>query len=125
VWLFAILFLWQMPHVIGLSIYRCQEYASAGVRVLPLVRGSRVAQWHAIGWGGALLACSLLGAPLGLGGRVYEAAALVLGAAYFGSTLMAVLRPAESVELWGRRVFLISLLYLPLLLSVLLLDKAA
>jgi protoheme IX farnesyltransferase len=122
-WLFAMLFLWQMPHVIGLSVYRCQEYASAGVRVLPLVRGSRVAQWHAIGWAGVLLPCSLLGGPLGLGGVVYQLAALVLGGAYLGATLLALLRPDERAERWGRRVFLTSLLYLPLLLSALLLDK--
>jgi protoheme IX farnesyltransferase len=122
-WLFAILFLWQMPHVIGLSIYRCQDYASAGVQVLPLVRGSRVAQRHAIAWAALLLPISLGAGRLGLGGPVYTAFAALLGIAYLGSTLYAWFRPEERPETWGRRVFLISLLYLPLLLSVLLLDQ--
>jgi heme o synthase len=123
-WLFAILFLWQMPHVIGLSIYRCRDYASAGVQVLPLVRGSRVAQRHAIAWAALLLPISLGAGRLGLGGPVYTVFAALLGIAYLGSTLYAWFRPAEPPETWGRRVFLISLLYLPLLLSVLLLDQA-
>jgi heme o synthase len=122
-WLFAILFLWQMPHVIGLSIYRCQDYASAGVQVLPLVRGPRVAQRHAMAWAALLLPVSLAAGPLGLGGPIYTGVAALLGVAYLGSTLYAWFRPAERPETWGRRVFLISLLYLPLLLSVLLLDK--
>jgi heme o synthase len=122
-WLFAILFLWQMPHVIGLSVYRCQDYASAGVQVLPLVRGSRVAQHHAIAWAALLLPVSLGAERLGLGGPVYTGVAALLGIAYLGSTLYAWFRPAERPEAWGRRLFLISLLYLPLLLSVLLLDQ--
>jgi heme o synthase len=121
-WLFGILFLWQMPHVIGLSSYRAADYQSAGVCVLPLVRGPRVAQLHAIGWAAVLLAFSLAAGPLGVAGPLYLALAVGLGVAYLGSTLYAWVRPNESVEVWGRRVFLVSLLYLPLLLSGLLLD---
>jgi protoheme IX farnesyltransferase len=122
--LFAILFLWQMPHVIGLSMYRCQDYASAGVQVLPLVRGPRIAQRHAIAWAALLLPVSLGAGPLGLGGPIYMGFAALLGISYLGSTLYAWFRSAERPEAWGRRVFLVSLLYLPLLLSVLLLDQA-
>jgi len=122
--LFAILFVWQMPHVIGLSIYRRHEYERAGIRVLPLVHGPRAAQWHAIAWAALLLPLSLLPFALGLGGRAYLAAALLLGAAYLGSTLLAFVKRDDSVDRWGRRVFFCSLLYLPLLLSVLMLDKA-
>ena len=54
--LFGIVFVWQMPHVIGLSSFRQSEYAAASIRVLPLVRSERVTRWHAIGVGGAALA---------------------------------------------------------------------
>jgi protoheme IX farnesyltransferase len=121
--LFAIVFLWQMPHVIGLSVYRRHEYAKAGIRVLPLVRGPRVAQFHAIAWAALLLPVSLLAVPLHLGGLVYLVAAVLLGGAYLGATALALVRPQEDFDRWGRRVFFTSLLYLPLLLSVLLLDK--
>jgi protoheme IX farnesyltransferase len=121
--LFAIVFVWQMPHVIGLSIYRRQEYAAAGIRVLPLVHGPRVSQYHAIGWALLMVPVSLAPAWLGLGGAVYLVAALVASAVYLGSTLLALVRPEESVDRWGRRVFFVSLLYLPLLLCALLLDQ--
>jgi protoheme IX farnesyltransferase len=124
VWLFGIVFLWQMPHVIGLSVYRCHEYEDAGVRVLPLVRGMRVAQWHAIAWAGLLWPFSLLAGPLGVGGPVYMAVAAVLGGAYFAAAALALVRRDERAQRWGRRLFLVSLLYLPLLLAALLIDKA-
>jgi protoheme IX farnesyltransferase len=121
---FAIVFLWQMPHVIGLSVYRRHEYERAGIRVLPLTHGPRVAQLHAIAWAMLLLGTSvLLAIPLRIGGMYYLATALLLGGAYLGATLRALLQPNEAVDRWGRRVFFTSLLYLPLLLSVLLLDK--
>jgi protoheme IX farnesyltransferase len=121
--LFAIVFVWQMPHVIGLSIYRRSEYAAAGIRVLPLVHGTRVSQYHAIGWALLMLPVSLLPAWLGLGGTLYMVAALLASSVYLGSTLLALVRPDENVDRWGRRVFFVSLLYLPLLLCALLIDQ--
>jgi protoheme IX farnesyltransferase len=123
--LFAIVFVWQMPHVIGLSIYRRHEYEKAGIRVLPLVSGPRVAQRHAIAWAALLLPVSVLLWTLRFGGVVYLALALLLGGAYLAATLLALVRPNESVDRWGRRVFFTSLLYLPLLFLALMLDKAS
>jgi protoheme IX farnesyltransferase len=123
--LFLIVFVWQMPHVIGLSMYRRAEYEKAGIRVLPLVRGPRVAQLHAIAWAALMLPASLAPVAFGLGGPWFIALASLLGAAYLGSTLLALTRRSESVDRWGRRVFFVSLLYLPLLLLALLLDKGA
>jgi protoheme IX farnesyltransferase len=122
--LFLILFIWQMPHVIGLSVYRRSEYAKAGIRVLPLVHGPRAAQRHAIGWALLMIPASLLPTAYGLGGWLYAVLATVLGVAYFGATLLALLRPSESVDRWGRRVFFTSLLYLPLLLTALVLARS-
>lgn len=122
--LFGIVFVWQMPHVIGLSSYRQSEYAKASIRVLPLVRSARVTQLHAIGWAALLLPVSAALVPLGIAGPYYLAAAVALFALYFGANLRALLRPEEPIGRWGRRVFLVSLLYLPLLLLALMLDKA-
>ena len=82
--LFLIVFVWQMPHVIGLSMYRRAEYEKAGIRVLPLVRGPRVAQHHAIAWAALMLPASLAPVAFGLGGAWYIALASLLGAAYSG-----------------------------------------
>jgi protoheme IX farnesyltransferase len=123
--LFAIVFFWQMPHVIGLSVYRRHEYAAAGIRVLPLVRGPRVAQLQAIAWAATLLPVSAALVPIGLGGSFYLVAAVLLSAIYLGAAMIALVRPNESVDIWGRRLFFVSLLYLPLLLTCLLLNQSS
>jgi protoheme IX farnesyltransferase len=121
--LFAIVFVWQMPHVIGLSMYRRAEYDKAGIRVLPLVAGPRAAQRHAIGWALLMLPVSLSPLAFGLGGALYAVLATLMSGAYLGAALYAWRRPDESVDRWGRRLFFVSLLYLPSLLTALLLDK--
>lgn len=120
--LFGILFLWQMPHVIGLSCYRMEEYVRAGTRVLPAVRGFRVAKWHALGWALLLLPVSFMLVPLGLAGFAYGAAALALSLGYVAVTLRGF--ATEPGPSWGRRLFLVSLLYLPLLFTALMFDVA-
>lgn len=120
--LFGILFLWQMPHVIGLSCYRKADYERAGIKVLPLVRGDRVAKWHALLWAISLLPVSLALPSLGAGSTLYTIFAWLLGLAYVGLTLRGFQRDSGAV--WGRRLFLGSLLYLPLLFAALLLDSA-
>lgn len=113
--LFAIVFLWQLPHVLGLSTYRRHEYAAAGVRALPTVRGPAVARRHAIAWAALLVPVALWPVALGLGGRVYFGVALALGVAYLGAALLPLGPDGASADRWGRRLFLVSLLYLPLL----------
>lgn len=118
--LFGILFLWQMPHVIGLSCYRKEDYVRAGIKVLPAVRGDRVAKWHAFFWAVALLPVSLSLPALGAGGDAYLVAAALLGVTYVAMTLHGFVR--DDGPRWGRRLFLVSLFYLPLLFTALILD---
>jgi protoheme IX farnesyltransferase len=120
--LFAILFLWQLPHVLGLSTYRRHEYAAAGVHALPTVRGPAVARRHAIAWAALFVPVALWPFALGLAGRVYFAVALVLGLAYLGAALAPFAPDASGADRWGRRLFLVSLLHLPMLLVALLAD---
>jgi protoheme IX farnesyltransferase len=131
--LFAIVFVWQMPHVIGLSVYRRADYAAAGIRVLPLARGLRASQWHAIAWALLLVPVSVSPYLFGFGGYAYLSAALVLSGLYVlaavrGLTVMGAAQSESAAEPvadgWGRRLFLWSLLYLPLLFLVLLLDPS-
>lgn len=118
--LFGVLFLWQMPHVIGLSCFRKDEYARAGMKVLPVVRGDRVSKWHALLWAIALLPCSLALLPLGLAGPIYGVSAGLLGLGYIATVLVGF--RSEPAGRWGRRLFMVSLLYLPLLFTALILD---
>jgi protoheme IX farnesyltransferase len=114
--LFAIVWLWQLPHVLGLSVYRRHEYAEANVRALPLTQGLAATRRHAVAGAALLLLAGVWPFTLGMGGLVYLVAALVLGLAF----LAAALRPlGDDPDRWGRRLFLVSLLHLPLLLLAL------
>lgn len=121
--LFALSFLWQIPHVIGLGAYRRDEYVAAGIKVLPAVYAPRVVRTYAISAALLLTAISSLPALFGWAGTRYLLVALLLGAAYVG-TALRTLREDEAapLERWGRRLFLISLVYLPTLFVALLLD---
>jgi len=118
--LFGVLFLWQLPHFIAIAVKRKDEYARAGLRVLPSVRGERVSRWHAIGWAALLLPVSLALQPLGVAGWAYTVAAAVTGAFYLWTTLRP-LRAGEEAR-WAKKVFLTSLVYLPVVFTVLMID---
>ena len=118
--LFALLFLWQIPHVIGLGAFRREDYVAAGIRVLPAVLGPERTRIHAVAWCLLLVSVSLLPQWLGWTSWLYLSVAIGLGAWFTSATL----RPASATNLtqWGRRVFFTSLFYLPLLFLVLLID---
>ncbi len=81
--LFAILFLWQIPHFVAITLFRKTEYARAGLVVVPNVTGDLAAKHTIIRWIFALVAASLLVVPLGLAGTGYLIIATVLGAVFF------------------------------------------
>jgi protoheme IX farnesyltransferase len=118
--LFAILFLWQIPHVIGLGSFRRDEYMAAGIRVLPAVYSERAVKTHALVWALVLCGVTIMPNVLGSAGAVYLACAVFLGGMYVASTLRGF--RSAPLGLWGKRVFLTSLFYLPVLFLALLLD---
>jgi protoheme IX farnesyltransferase len=82
--LFAILFIWQLPHFLAIAIFRRDEYARAGHRVLPVVRGVAATK-RAIVWYSALLVLTtLLPFVHGMASPVYLVTALVSGGLFFG-----------------------------------------
>jgi len=119
--LFAILFLWQIPHFIAISLYRREEYAAAGFRTLPLEYGDRASLWHMLGTTIGLAVASALPAYFELGGALYRATAVILAAMALGGTLLGIRVAADVV--WARRYFLTTLVYLPLLLGALVVDR--
>ena len=119
--LFAILFLWQLPHTLAIArIYR-DDYARAGVRVLPVVDANgNTTERQIVTACLALLAVSLLPTLIGLTGGVYFAGALMLGVAFVVLGGLQALAPSTPS---ARRVLYASLLYLPALLALLAFDK--
>jgi len=118
--LFGVLFLWQLPHFIAISVFRQNEYSAAGLKVLPAVRGDKTARIHAVAYAAALLPVTLLLVPAGVGGRLYFVVALALGAVFFVSALRSIAR--DGSDRWARRLFITSLFYLPLLMAALVID---
>jgi protoheme IX farnesyltransferase len=118
--LFAILFLWQFPHFLAIGwIYR-NDYAQAGLKMLPL-RGQlpRVAGLMAVGYALVLVPLSLFPSACGLAGDAYLAVALILSLAY----LAAAVRFAAGESLsTARQLLWTSLVYLPVLLVALVWD---
>ncbi len=116
--LFAILFLWQIPHFLAIAWLYREDYARAGFPMLPVVDReggftARQAVLHCL----ALLLVSLAAAAAGLGGAWYLGGAFVLGAAL---TLFAVRLVSARNLAAARGLFLASVLYLPALCSLLL-----
>ena len=120
--LFGILFLWQLPHTLAIARLYRDDYARAGVRLLPVVDADGTSTERQIVTGClALLAVSLLPTLIGLAGPVYFVGAFVLGAAFVALGARQALSPSVVS---ARRVLYASLLYLPVLLALLAFDKA-
>jgi protoheme IX farnesyltransferase len=119
--LFGILLVWQIPHFIAISLYRKEEYARAGIKVLPLVRGDAIAKIHATLWALALVPLSLMLTLIGVAGGLYLTSALILGMV-FASWAFTGLDNRAGVA-WARGYFFASLAYLPALTLALALDR--
>jgi len=126
--LFAILAFWQMPHFFSIAwIYR-DEYAKAGFKMLPVVdpHGQRTGQ-QVVSHTLALLVVSLSPFIFKMTGTIYLAGAVILGAGYLWCAIQfsRQLRfaRAELTLVRARQLFLASIIYLPLLLAVMVLDK--
>src|SRR6266566_4163822 len=119
--LFWILFLWQLPHFLALAwIYR-EDYRRGGLAMLSVTdpdgrHTGRMMLLYAM----ALLPVSLLPTLLGVTGPLYFFGALTLGLAYAGASV-AMTAAVTTARAW--RVFLVSIVYLPALLTLMVLDK--
>jgi protoheme IX farnesyltransferase len=107
--LFALLFLWQLPHFHAIGTFRRTEYARAGLRVLAAEASIERVYWHVVLEVFAVVAVSLVLVPLGAGGLVYALVAGSLGCAFAAAALQ---RGGRAPEAWARRVFAVSLVYL-------------
>jgi heme o synthase len=116
--LFAIVFLWQMPHFLAIAWLCREDYARAGLPMLPVVEpDGRSTSQQVVLYASVLVPVSLVPTLIGLAGRFYFAGAAVLGLAFLALALQfARHRNNES----ARRLFLGSISYLPLLWGLLL-----
>jgi protoheme IX farnesyltransferase len=119
--LFAIMFLWQVPHTLAIARLYRDDYAKAGIQFLPVIDpegGS--ANRQILSHCAALLVVSLLPTLVGIAGPLYFTAAFLLGIGLITSGIRLVM---ESTLARARRLLFASLIYLPVLLLVMALDR--
>lgn len=119
--LFAILFLWQIPHFLAIALYRAQDYAAAGFRVLPLAHGELATRLHIVAFSVALVFSTALLMPLRVAGCPFLVTSILLGGAFVAWGLHGF-RTSET-RAWARSLFLVSIIYLTLLFAALAIDR--
>ena len=119
--LFAILFLWQFPHFLAIAWMYREDYSRAGILMLPVVEpDGRVTAQQIVVYTLMLIPVSLLPTVLGMSGRVYLYGAIVLGLLFLYSSIRAAFSMSRQQ---ARRLLLASVLYLPLLFILMVLNK--
>ena len=122
--LFLIIFLWTPPHFWALSLNRADEYARAGVPMLPVVAGRAATTRQILIYSALLAPVSLLPWALGFAGAIYGATVFISGAIFI--VLAIRLRGSRGVYLRAaQRLFAFSIAYLFLLFAALLADHGA
>lgn len=119
---FGVLFFWQIPHTHAITVYRQRDYDAAGLKTLPSAHGLPATRNQIVGYLVVQVAVSLALTPLGVAGLLYSITAGVLG-------LAVIIQGASGLRSgshkWARGVFIYSLVYMPVLFAVMVLDGRA
>lgn len=118
--LFAIIFFWTPPHFWALALLKRNDYARAGVPMLPVVHGEAETRWHILLYTLLVVALSLLLAPARVAGLFYLFAAAVLGLGFIGYAVW-LYRVGGNKVAWG--LYKYSSLYLALIFAALVVDR--
>ena len=127
--LFAIMFVWQFPHFLSIAWLYREDYARGDIRMLPVVQpDGRSTLWRILAYSAALIPVSVMPSFLGMTGRLYLAGAVLMGAALFRvSFAMAQGRlpaTAAASKPRARRLLQATILYLPVLFALMMVNAA-
>ena len=118
---FAILFIWQMPHFLAIAILYKKDYALAGFKMLPVVDEElSVTGRQIVLYAVALVPVSLMPTYVGIAGPAYFGVALMLGLAFLSFAASCAI---SKTRVDARKLFFASIIYLPALLGVMMLDR--
>jgi protoheme IX farnesyltransferase len=117
--LFLIIYTWTPPHFWALALYRTEEYAKAGLPMLPVTHGQKFTRLHVLLYTFIMFAASLLPFVIRMNGWLYLASALVLGGIFIGYAVRIYVDYSDRL---AQRTFRYSILYLSLLFVALLAD---
>lgn len=119
--LFGIIFLWQFPHFLAIAWMYRDDYARAGIKMLPVVEpDGRVTAQQILSYTLLLLPVSLMPAVVNLTGSIYMVGAIVLGLGFLYFSVRAAIAKSPSQ---ARRLLLASVLYLPALFGLMVLNR--
>ena len=119
--LFAILFIWQFPHFLAIALMYREDYARAGILMLPVVEpDGRLTAQQIVIWTLLLVPVSLFPTVLGTTGAVYFYGAFLLGLLFLATSVHAALSKSRQ---GARRLLLASVLYLPVLFGLMVFNK--
>jgi protoheme IX farnesyltransferase len=118
--LFLIIFAWTPPHFWSLALYRAEEYARAGLPMLPVTHGRKFTQLHVLLYTLILAAASIMPFVYGMSGWLYLAAAAVLGGIFIAYAVRIYVDYSDAL---ARRTFRYSIVYLAALFAALLFDN--
>jgi protoheme IX farnesyltransferase len=119
--LFLFLFAWQLPHFNAIALFRAEDYAKAGLKVVSVERGPRAAKGQIAGYTVLLVAVSLGLAASHVAGLLFTLAAAALGGFFLLLAGSGLRRGAGAG--WAKGVFAYSIVYLTLLLAILVVDR--
>jgi protoheme IX farnesyltransferase len=119
--LFLVMFLWQLPHFLAIAWMCRDDYARAGLPMLPVIdRDGSMTGRQAVLWAATLVPFSQLPFLLGLANAAYSIGAIVLGA---GLLAMAIAFAIRRTDTHARRLFYASIIYLPLLWTLMAIGR--
>ncbi|MBS0471545.1 MAG: protoheme IX farnesyltransferase [Proteobacteria bacterium] len=121
--LVAIIFLWTPPHFWALSLWRSEDYARAGVPMLPVVAGKAATRRQILAYTVALIPLGLVPAVIGLGGPLYLACAALIGAWFAFEAVAVFFERDEAKEPAAHRLFGVSLVYMFALFASLIVER--
>lgn len=120
--LFFVMFVWQLPHFLAISVFRRDEYMRAGLKVVPGVSGMLAAKLRIVLYAAVFGVATLPAYTMGFASSGYLVVALVSGLGFFAMALSGLATtkgsPSEidaADARWSRRLFAVTLLHLPLL----------
>ena len=122
---FAVVFCWQMPHFWALAMRFREDYARAGVPMLPVVAGALSVGRQTVAWAWATVVVSLTLWPLSAGygiGWIYTASAAILGGWFVVEAHKLLRRIRRDVETRPMQLFHVSISYLALLSVAIIVD---
>lgn len=117
--LVLIIFAWTPPHFWALALYRTEEYAKAGLPMLPVTHGNKYTRLHVLLYSLILFACTLLPFAYGMSGLIYLGSALVLSSMFVVYAVRLYITYSDDL---AKRTFRFSIIYLSLLFAALLVD---